>query len=161
LYITRPGARLRATALITPSGHSGSRGRALPASFHFNEAPHLALSVAACAMAYLTALQLACAKRGQPQQPNQRQHQSGEQNCQQEALDPKLGHCSCHQDDKSSSGRLPPSADTRNPPMTAVYSPLSGETPEATAMAIESGRATMATVSAAIASGRTFPAPKL
>jgi hypothetical protein len=45
--------------------------------------------------------------------------------------------------------RLPPSAETRKPPMTAVNSPRSGETPEEIAIAIDSGSATIATVSPA------------
>jgi hypothetical protein len=38
--------------------------------------------------------------------------------------------------------------------MTAAYNPRSGETPEATAIAMDSGRATIATVSAANISRR-------
>ncbi len=55
--------------------------------------------------------------------------------------------------------RLPPSAETRNPPMIAAYSPRSGATPDAMAIAIESGSATMATVSAAIASAESSRRP--
>ena len=52
--------------------------------------------------------------------------------------------------------RLPPSAETRNPPTMAVNNPLSGDTPEAMAIAIDRGSATIATVSPAIASARNF-----
>ena len=55
--------------------------------------------------------------------------------------------------------RLPPSSDTMKPPTIAVYSPRSGETPEAIAMAIDSGSATIATVSPAMASARNWPSP--
>ena len=48
--------------------------------------------------------------------------------------------------------RLPPSAEIRKPPTMAVNRPFSGERPEPMAMAIDNGRATMATVSPAIAS---------
>jgi hypothetical protein len=48
--------------------------------------------------------------------------------------------------------RLPPNADTMNPPMIAVKSPLSGVTPDAMAIAIDSGKATIATVSPAMKS---------
>ena len=48
--------------------------------------------------------------------------------------------------------RLPPSAETMNPPTMAVNSPLSGLTPEAMAIAIDNGSATIATVSPAIMS---------
>jgi hypothetical protein len=48
--------------------------------------------------------------------------------------------------------RLPPSAEIRKPPMIAVKSPRSGPTPEAMAIAIESGSATIATVSPAMTS---------
>ncbi len=41
--------------------------------------------------------------------------------------------------------------------MTAAYNPRSGETPEATAMAIDSGSATIATVNAASISLRKQP----
>ena len=55
--------------------------------------------------------------------------------------------------------RLPPSAETRNPPMMAVYRPWAGVTPDAMAMAIERGRATMATVRPANASARSCRSP--
>ena len=55
--------------------------------------------------------------------------------------------------------RLPPSAETRNPPTIAVTSPMAGVTPEAMAMAIDSGSATMATVRPASASARSRAAP--
>ena len=41
--------------------------------------------------------------------------------------------------------------------MTAVYNPRSGDTPEATAIAIDSGSATIATVSPASVSLRKWP----
>ena len=48
--------------------------------------------------------------------------------------------------------------------MTAAYNPRSGETPEATAIAIDSGRATIATVSAANISlrkqSRSYPSAR-
>ena len=50
--------------------------------------------------------------------------------------------------------RLPPSAETMKPPMIAAYNPCAGEAPEAMAIAIDSGSATMATVSPASASAR-------
>ena len=50
--------------------------------------------------------------------------------------------------------RDPPKAETRKPPTMAVVSPCAGDAPEAMAMAIDKGRATMATVSPAIASMR-------
>jgi hypothetical protein len=43
--------------------------------------------------------------------------------------------------------------------MTAAYNPRSGDTPEATAIAIESGRATIATVRAASMSFRKLARP--
>ena len=48
--------------------------------------------------------------------------------------------------------RLPPSAETRKPPTMEVKSPRSGVTPDAMAIAMDSGKATMATVSPANAS---------
>jgi len=48
--------------------------------------------------------------------------------------------------------RLPPSAETMKPPTIAVNRPRSGVTPEAIAIAIDSGNATMATVSPAMKS---------
>ena len=48
--------------------------------------------------------------------------------------------------------RLPPRSETRKPPTMAVYSPRSGVTPEPMAIAMDSGRATMATVRPATAS---------
>jgi len=53
--------------------------------------------------------------------------------------------------------RLPPRAETKKPPMTAAYKPRSGETPEATAIAIDNGKATIATVNAASMSFRKQP----
>lgn len=50
--------------------------------------------------------------------------------------------------------REPPNAEIRKPATTAVTRPLSGVVPEAIASAIASGRATIATVSPAIASWR-------
>ena len=50
--------------------------------------------------------------------------------------------------------RLPPSAETMKPPMIAAYNPCAGAAPEAMAIAIDSGSATMATVSPASASAR-------
>ena len=47
---------------------------------------------------------------------------------------------------------LPPRAATRKPPITAVMSPTSGETPLAMANAIAMGSATMPTISPAIRS---------
>ena len=55
--------------------------------------------------------------------------------------------------------REPPSAETRKPATTAVSRPLSGEAPLATASAIASGRATIATVSPANASRRKVASP--
>ncbi len=55
--------------------------------------------------------------------------------------------------------REPPSAEIRKPPTMAVMSPLSGVAPEAMAMAMESGRATMATVRPATASVRRSRPP--
>ena len=55
--------------------------------------------------------------------------------------------------------RLPPSSDTRKPPTIAVKSPRSGDTPEAMAIAIDSGSATMATVRPAIMSARSPSSP--
>ena len=55
--------------------------------------------------------------------------------------------------------RLPPSAEMRKPPTMAVNSPRSGVAPEAMAIAIESGSATMATVSPAMASARSAASP--
>ena len=55
--------------------------------------------------------------------------------------------------------RLPPSSETMKPPTIAVYSPRSGVTPEAMAMAIESGSATIATVRPAMASARRSRQP--
>ncbi len=48
--------------------------------------------------------------------------------------------------------RLPPSAEIRKPPITAVTSPAAGAAPEAMAMAMLSGSATIATVTPATAS---------
>ncbi len=45
--------------------------------------------------------------------------------------------------------RLPPSKDTRKPPTIAVVRPRSGEAPDAMAIAIDSGAATIATVNPA------------
>ena len=50
--------------------------------------------------------------------------------------------------------RLPLSTETRKPPTIAVNRPRSGVTPEAMAIAMESGNATIATVNPAIASAR-------
>jgi len=50
--------------------------------------------------------------------------------------------------------RLPPSSEISNPPMTAVISPLAGSAPDAIAMAMLSGSATIATVTPAIRSAR-------
>ena len=47
---------------------------------------------------------------------------------------------------------LPPRAATMKPPMTAVTSPTSGDTPLAIAKAIAIGRATIPTISPAIRS---------
>ena len=55
--------------------------------------------------------------------------------------------------------RLPPSAETRKPPKMAAYSPRCGSTPEAMAMAIDSGSATMATVSAETVSAASSVRP--
>ena len=55
--------------------------------------------------------------------------------------------------------RLPPRAEMMKPPTIAVYSPRSGDTPEAMAIAIDSGKATIATVSPAIMSDRRCPSP--
>ena len=55
--------------------------------------------------------------------------------------------------------RLPPSSDTRNPPTIAVNSPRSGDAPEAMAIAMESGSATMATVRPASASAHRSRKP--
>ena len=52
---------------------------------------------------------------------------------------------------------LPPSAETTNPPMTAVISPTSGETPLAMAKAIAIGRATIPTMSPARRSRVSIP----
>ncbi len=52
--------------------------------------------------------------------------------------------------------REPPSSDTRKPPTTAVCSPCAGVAPEAMAIAIDKGSATMATVSPAMASARRW-----
>ena len=51
--------------------------------------------------------------------------------------------------------RDPPSAEIRKPPMIAVKRPRSGPTPEAMAIAIDSGSATIATVSPAKRSARS------
>ncbi len=50
--------------------------------------------------------------------------------------------------------RDPPSAEIRNPAMTAVKMPACGVTPDATANAIASGNATMPTVHPAMTSAR-------
>ena len=55
--------------------------------------------------------------------------------------------------------RLPPSAEMRKPPTIAVKSPRSGPKPDAIAIAIESGKATMATVSPAVTSARNAARP--
>jgi len=55
--------------------------------------------------------------------------------------------------------REPPSAETRKPPTMAVTRPWPGLAPEAIAIAIDSGSATMATVRPATASRRSAPAP--
>ena len=47
---------------------------------------------------------------------------------------------------------LPPNAEIRNPATMAVYSPCSGDTPEARASAMDSGRAIMATITPEIRS---------
>ncbi len=60
--------------------------------------------------------------------------------------------------------RLPPSAEMRNPAITAVYSPRSGGTPEAIANARASGSATIPTTTPAIRSrinrSRVYPSRK-
>ena len=55
--------------------------------------------------------------------------------------------------------RLPPSAETMKPPTIAVNRPRSGVTPEAIAIAMDSGSATMATVRPANASARSCGRP--
>ncbi len=55
--------------------------------------------------------------------------------------------------------RLPPRTEISAPPTIAVNSPFSGDRPEPMAIAIDSGSATMATVSPAIASARSSGAP--
>lgn len=55
--------------------------------------------------------------------------------------------------------RLPPRRDTIAPPMMAAYSPRSGPTPDATAIAMDSGRATTATVTPAPTSARKSGQP--
>ncbi len=55
--------------------------------------------------------------------------------------------------------RLPPSAETRNPPTIAVVSPIAGVAPAAIAIAIDSGSATIATVNPAMASARKSRGP--
>ena len=55
--------------------------------------------------------------------------------------------------------RLPPSAEIRKPPTMAVNSPRSGVVPEAMAIAMESGSATIATVRPATASARRAASP--
>ena len=50
--------------------------------------------------------------------------------------------------------RLPPRSEIRNPPMMAVTSPLAGSVPDAMAIAMLSGIATIATVIPARASAR-------
>jgi hypothetical protein len=90
-------------------------------------------------------------ERPAPQQTNQRENEAGEENGDQE---PVQGDGTRHKSDEWPAGppiwqRLPPSADTKKPPTTAAYNPRSGETPEARAIAIDSGWATIATVSAA------------
>lgn len=54
--------------------------------------------------------------------------------------------------------RLPPRAEIRKPATTAVTSPVAGGAPEAMAMAMDSGIATIATVTPAITSARRSPA---
>src|SRR3546814_4589483 len=60
--------------------------------------------------------------------------------------------------------REPPSAEMRNPAMTAVINPLSGVAPLAIAKAMARGRATIATVSPAMLSRRSrshvYPSPR-
>jgi hypothetical protein len=55
--------------------------------------------------------------------------------------------------------REPPSAEISRPATIAVIRPLSGVVPLATASAIASGKATIATVSPATASWRNFASP--
>ena len=55
--------------------------------------------------------------------------------------------------------RLPPSSETKKPPTMAVVRPRAGVTPEAIAIAIDSGSATIATVSPATTSARKSPRP--
>ena len=55
--------------------------------------------------------------------------------------------------------RLPPSAETRKPPTIAVNRPRSGEAPEAMAIAIDRGSATIATVSPDTVSARSAAQP--
>ena len=50
--------------------------------------------------------------------------------------------------------RLPPSAEITKPPTIAVYRPCAGDAPDAIAIAIDNGNATIATVSPATASAR-------
>ena len=54
--------------------------------------------------------------------------------------------------------RVPPSADTINPAITAVKMPASGFTPEAIANAIAMGSATMPTVTPAVKSAINWDA---
>ena len=49
---------------------------------------------------------------------------------------------------------LPPIAEITKPPTIAVYRPCAGDAPDAMAMAIDKGNATMATVRPAMASAR-------
>jgi len=55
--------------------------------------------------------------------------------------------------------RLPPSSEIRKPPTMAVNSPRSGVVPDAMAIAMDSGSATIATVRPAMASARKAARP--
>ncbi|KCZ48874.1 hypothetical protein HY17_14815 [Hyphomonas sp. CY54-11-8] len=55
--------------------------------------------------------------------------------------------------------RLPPSSETRKPPTIAVIRPCAGLAPDATAMAMDNGKATIATVRPAMASARSLSRP--
>jgi hypothetical protein len=55
--------------------------------------------------------------------------------------------------------RLPPRREIKKPPTIAVYNPRSGVAPDAIAMAIDSGSATMATVTPAATSARSCGNP--
>ena len=54
--------------------------------------------------------------------------------------------------------RLPPSSEIRNPPIIAVTMPFAGSAPEAIAMAMLSGKATIATISPATTSATSWRA---